>query len=520
MAKNSKSLVAHPLSTFAAFVAVGLVLLQTSCTVGPDYTAPKTPVRSAYANAVVTTRPSTVSSEAEPAIEWWTTLRDSELDSLVRRAAGGNLDLQSAAARLLESRAELRIAGAKELPTLSTSAAFARINSGKGVGLPGGSSGQSSAIDTNVWSAGFDASWEIDLFGGQRRLIEAASADYQASVEYRRDILVSLTAEVARDYLQLRGLQERVQIARDNLALQQDTLDLTLSLRKAGFNSQLDVSRARTQVAQTRATLSPLTTAVIQQEHAIATLLGLDPNALSAELDEVKPLPAVPALVSVGMPTDLLRRRPDIRRAERQIAAANARVGAAVADFYPRFSLTGDFGLDASKFNHLFDWENRYFILYPSIDWRVFDFGRTAAEVAQEKAVRQETLLAYQSAVLSALRDVEDALVAYANEQDHHAALTEAVASAQDSVAISKDQYKQGIIDFLQLLDAQRQLLSVQDDLAQSDQAIATNLVALYKSLGGGWEAEDTGQRQSQPNVDVPAAIGLSALTNGASEDK
>jgi multidrug efflux system outer membrane protein len=511
-------------SARTSLVSAAALAVLTSCSVGPDYVAPSPTTQAGYANVGPSTRPSTVTVEAEPAAQWWTTLRDPELDRLVSRAVAGNLGLQEAGARLLESRAALRIEGAKELPSLSSSDQFARIDSGRNVGIGNlggaGKSAASPAIITNVWAAGFDANWEIDLFGGQRREIEAAQADYQAGVEDRRDVLVSLTAEVARDYLQLRGLQERLRIARDNLGLEQDTLGLTQSLRRAGFNSQLDVSRAQTQVAQTRAAIVPLTTMLSQQEHAIATLLGDPPNDLSAELDRAGPVPAVPTLVSVGLPSDLLRRRPDLRRAERQIAAANARIGAAIADFYPKFSFTGDFGLDSVQFKHLFDWGSRYFILDPGLSWKLFDFGRTAAAVDQEKARHQQMLLAYQDAILTALREVEDALVAYANEQDHRAALADAVASAQESVAISRDQYKNGVIDFLQVLDAQRQLLSAQDELAQSDQAIATNLVALYKALGGGWEADADRARRATPNADVPPAVGLSSLANGAGAEK
>jgi multidrug efflux system outer membrane protein len=482
------------------FVAAMLFIVLTSCTVGPDYRAPGPALPAGYGdgtrplpNSEPTTNPTTqasvISSEAQPVGRWWTTLHDAELDSLIDRAVAGNLDLQQAGSRVLESRAQLRIAGDTDLPKLDARGAFARIDSGKN-GNPVGNG----SIVTNIWQAGFDASWEIDLFGGQRREIEAAKADFQAAVEDRRDALVSLTAEVARDYYEMRGYQQRLRYARRNLGLQQDTLALTQSLRNAGFNSALDVSRAQTLVSQTQAQIIPLTTDVRQRQHAIATLLGLEPGALVVELDPGVPLQTLPPVVSIGMPADLLRRRPDIRRAERQITAANARVGAAVAGFYPKFSLTGDFGLDATQFHHLFDWESRYFLIYPSIDWRLFDFGRTAASVQQEKERTRQTLLAYQGTVLTALREVEDALVAYSNEQDHHAALAAAVESARESVDISRDQYKQGIIDFLPVLDAQRQLLSAQDELAQSDQTLSTNLVALYKAIGGGWDADEPNQ--------------------------
>ncbi len=279
---------------------------------------------------------------------------------------------------------------------------------------------------------------------------------------------------------------------------QQDTLALTQSLHKAGFNSVLDVSRAQTLVSQTSAHIVPLLTQLRQQQHAIATLLGQDPNALVTELDHAVALQPLPPTVSIGMPVDLLRRRPDIRRAERQVAAANARVGAAIAGYYPKFNLTGDFGLDSNQFQHLFDYQSRYYLIYPSVDWRLFDFGRTKAEVEREKERHHQTVLGYQDAVLTALREVEDALVAYANEQDHHAALAAAVDSARESVDISRDQYKHGIIDFLPTLDAQRQLLLAQDELAQSGQALSTNLVALYKAIGGGWEFENPSRKDAK----------------------
>lgn len=279
-----------------------------------------------------------------------------------------------------------------------------------------------------------------------------------------------------------------MRIARENLALQHDTLDLTQSLRKAGFSSELDLSRQRTQVSQTLAQIVPLMT---QAPAGARTRDPAGPGAgpaLVGELDSAAPLPETPAVVAIGLPADLLRRRPDIRRAERQIAAANARVGAAISDFYPKFSLTGDFGLDSNQFKSLFDLQSRYFIIYPSIDWRLFDFGQTARQVDIQKEQHRQALLGYENTLLTGLREVEDALIAYADEQDHRAALADAVSSARESVEIARDQYKQGIIDFLQVLDAQRQLLSAQDGLAQSQQANSTNLVALYKALGGGWE--------------------------------
>jgi outer membrane protein, multidrug efflux system len=484
---------------------------QLSCTVGPNYAPPKPSIKtdfpppSAQAATQPTTHPSQLSSTAQPITEWWTTLNDPELNNLLLRALDGNLDLQQAASRIRESRANLRQSGAQLYPTVNGTGSYIHLDAGKNVGIGGSSSSSSSSstagntsgsstssdyFTSDVFAAGFDATWELDVFGGERRQIESAKADLAASVEDRRDMMVTLLAEVANDYLQIRGLQERLHIAEENLKLQQDSLDLTRSLRHAGFNSELDVTREETQVAQTRSQIVPLRTQLAQVQHALAILLGSEPDALSTELEATAPVPTVPPLVTIGMPSDLLRRRPDIRRAERQIASANARVGAAIADFYPKFSLTGAFGLDADRFQSLFEVASRYFLIYPSVSWKLLDFGRTQAKVDMQREEYKQAMLNYQNTMLVALQEVEDAQVAYMNEQDHHAALSDAVSSARESVSIARDQYKQGLTDFLQVLDAQQQLLSTEDGLAQSDQAIATNLVALYKALGGGWEIE------------------------------
>ncbi len=480
---------------------------QLSCTVGPNYTPPKPSIKTDFPppSTQPATQPSQLSSTAQPITEWWTTLNDPELNNLLLRAVDGNLDLQQAASRVRESRANLRENGAQLYPTVSGTGSYVHLDGGRNVSLGSGSSSSNSTgtsgttnsnnnsptdFKTDVFAAGFDATWELDVFGGQRRQIESARADLAASVEDRRDMMVTLLAEVANDYLQVRGLQERLHIAEENLRLQQDSLDLTRSLRHAGFNSELDVTREQTQVSQTKSQIVPLRTQLVQVQHALAILLGSEPDALSAELDATAPVPSVPPLVTIGMPSDLLRRRPDIRRAERQIASANARVGAAIADFYPKFSLTGAFGLDANHFQSLFETASRYFVIYPSVSWKLLDFGRTQAKVDMQREEYKQAVLNYQNTLLTALREVEDAQVAYINEQDHHAALSDAVNSARESVSIARDQYKQGLTDFLQVLDAQQQLLSTEDGLAQSDQAIATNLVALYKALGGGWEIE------------------------------
>ncbi len=493
----------HQFSRIATVLAIALPL--AGCMVGPDYHAPEPSLESSFSQSTTrpaTTQPSLVTDAAAPIAEWWTTLRDPELDHLMQRAVAGNLSLQAAASRVRESRAMLRAAGANLTPTVTGTGGYAYVDGGKGFKLGGGSS---DPFRTNLYTVGLDASWELDVFGGDRRQIEAAAADYEATIDARRGVMTSLLAEVARDYLSLRGLQKRLAIAQENLALQQDTLEFTQLLRKSGFNTQLDVSRATTEVAQTKAQIVPLTTEIVQVQHALAVLLGDQPDALSAELNKPANIAAVPPSVSIGLPADLLRRRPDLRRAERQLAAANARIGAAVSDYYPKFSLTGAFGTDSNEFKPLFNASSRYFVIYPSVSWKLLDFGRTKANVDAARERYEQAWLGYQDGLLTALHEVEDSIIAYSNEQDHHAALAEAVASAKDSVDISRDQYKQGLVDFLQVIDTQRRLLVAQDQLAQSDQAISVNLVALYKSLGGGWEVDAARQLAADSGA-VPKA--------------
>ncbi len=370
----------------------------------------------------------------------------------------------------------------------------AQVTAGGGASAPQGGpesplgEGGFPGVTTDLYQAGFDASWELDVFGGQRRADEAADADTAAAMENRGDIQVSLLAEVARDYIQLRAAQLEAQIARQNLHDQQDTLELTRSRYQAGFATQLDVAREAAQVASTAATLPALEASIRQSIHALGVLLGDDPDALFAELSTSAPIPPVPPRVPVGVPADLVRRRPDIRRAERQLAAATARIGVATSDFYPKFSLTGSLGLDSSQIKPLLDWNSRYFALSPGVSWPIFDAGRIKSNVEVQKELTRQAATSYQSAVLNALREVEDALASYRMEQLRRKALADAVDASRDAVDLARQQYEKGVIDFLEVLDAQRSLLEAENVLAQSDSDISLDLVSLYKALGGGWE--------------------------------
>jgi NodT family efflux transporter outer membrane factor (OMF) lipoprotein len=493
--------------------------MVVGCEVGPNYKPPVVKVGATYAEVSPTTRPSVATTRPVQITQWWATFHDPELDSLISQAVTGNLTLAEAESRVRQARAQRGVVGSELFPQINAGGGYQRARGSNNVTIPAGAFGFGAkpaerrarpadqvdavpaggpqsplgngglpGVDTDLYQVGFDSTWEIDVFGGQRRSIEAAKADVQAAVEDQRDVLVSLLAEVARNYIDLRGYQRQYAIAQENLSAQQDTLQLTTSKFNAGFVTQLDVARQATQVATTAAELPVLEAEIHSSMHALGVLLGKDPDALAVELSAASPIPPVPPEVPVGLPSELLRRRPDIRRAERRMAAATARVGEATADLYPKFSITGALGLDSTKPKHILDWSSKYWALSPGISWPIFDAGRVKANINVTNEVQKQALDDYQQTVLTALKDVEDSLSSYQTEQVRRAALADAVTAAQQAVELAKQQYNQGVVDFLTVLDAQRAEFATEDSLAQSDQAISTDLVSLYKALGGGWE--------------------------------
>jgi NodT family efflux transporter outer membrane factor (OMF) lipoprotein len=517
-------------------IALGILAASGlfGCTVGPNYTPPtfKTPSSYSELPSAATTQPSRTNTQPIEITEWWATFHDPELTSLIRKAVKSNLDLRQAESRIRSSRWSQVIANSGQYPTANLGVGYLGARGSKNVTFPlsafgapsksapkkaaeplesggsgvssgpGGSTGATGAplsplgggglpgVETNIYQAGFDASWEIDMFGGVRRSVEAATADYQASIENRRDVYVSLLAEVARNYVEVRQFQNEIRIAEENLKSQKDSLALTEERFHAGVTTQLDVSRAQAQVASTAATIPSLDAQMHQTIHRLGVLLGDQPSALTEELLKPGIIPNVPDVVPVGVPTDLLRRRPDIRRAERELASATARVGSATADLYPKLTLVGTFGFDASKFSHIADYASRYWSVGPGISWPIFNAGRIRANIQTYNEQQQQALTTYEQTVLQAMADVEDALVAYSREQMRRQALSDSVAANRQSVDLATQQYKQGVADFLTVLEAQRSLYAAQDSLAQSDAQIASDLVALYKAMGGGWEVE------------------------------
>jgi NodT family efflux transporter outer membrane factor (OMF) lipoprotein len=457
-----------------------------ACVVGPDYrpSAPSAPAAwDSRLDHGLTDQSSAPSS-------WWASFNDAELDSLIERAAKSNLDLQVAEARLRQARAIRGGAQADFWPELGASGSADRAKQSEhqpligSLPLPAGF-----PFEYSVYQAGFDASWELDLFGGKRRALEAATADWQGAIEARNDALVTLLAEVARNYLELRGTQQRLAIAHRNLELQEDELELTRARLRGGVATELDVTRSAALLAGVQAAIPPLETEQRAAMHALAELLAEPPGGLVAELSPPAALPIAPPVVPIGLPSELLRRRPDVRRAERQLAAETARIGVAKADWFPKISLTGDIGAESTKTSNWFDAGSRFWSIGPSVQWNALDFGRVRAQVRAQTAAQEAALASYQKAVLVSLEEAENAVVAYAQEQNRRRALAESLAASRHSLELADGLYQHGRVNFLDVLDARRALYAADDQLAVSDQTVALDLIALYKALGGGWEA-------------------------------
>ncbi len=414
------------------------------------------------------------------------------LTSLIREAVRNNLDIQLAQERVLESRAERRVARAGLLPSVNNTDSFQRIRGGFENGnihitnAPGGGIFVQ-PFESNLFQIGFDASWEIDLFGGRRHELHAATAQVQSSEESRHDVLLSVLGEVSRTYMDLRGVQERLAIVQRNLALQRDSLHLTEVRAQAGLENQFDVERQKQQVASTEALLPDFDAQIAIDIHALSVLLGKDPAALHDQLTPTAPLPNVPQAVAVGLPASLLERRPDLRRARMDLIAAGENVGAAKADLFPKIVLTGAAGRQSTDLSGFTLGAGNFFSVGPGITIPIFQAGRVRANIAARRQQLAEAETQYRQTLLIALRETEDALSSYGREQERVAKLQAAVEASRQAEQLSRELYVRGLADFLSVLDAQREELANEDALAQSQTAVRTDLVALYKALGGGW---------------------------------
>ncbi len=460
------------------FSLITATIILMGCAVGPNYHRPDVQMPSEFHHA----QPENKGAKTADLQRWWMSLNDAELNSLIERAVKSNLDLKIAVARVREVRAAGGIAAARLLPEVDASSSYSRIQRSETVPP------FQPPRDLNLYQAGFDADWEIDLFGGLRRSVEAATADVIASHENERDVLVSVLAEVARNYVEVRGFQKELDIAHKNIDTQRKTLDLTQARYEAGLATDLDVTRAAAQLASTEAVVPTLESGLAQTIQHIAVLLGQEPGALLDELSYPAPIPSVSYAIPVGLPSDLLLRRPDIRRAEAELMAATARIGEAKADYFPKIMLTGQAGYQTADFKNLTLGMSNIFSFGPSISIPLFTAGRIGSNVRVQESRRDQALDRYRSTILNALQDVENSLVAFQHEQERQKKLAVAVADSERAVDLSNQLYSAGLADFLDVLDAQRSLFSAEDQLVLSERSVVVNLIAVYKALGGGWE--------------------------------
>jgi NodT family efflux transporter outer membrane factor (OMF) lipoprotein len=474
------------------FAALLVPLLAAGCSVGPNFVPPDpqlpetsfTGDRGAVADA-------RLPPPTDP--EWWGVFRDPILTDLERRVAAANLDVRTATIRLAESRFQRGVTAAAQLPSLNGDAKYTRelysqngIVSLLGALTPAGTPLVVPAI--NDYNVGFDASWELDLWGKVRRQVEAADAAVDQAADQRRDALVSSLAELARDYIQLRGVQTQIKIADDNLKVDRDVLGLAQERTQRGLQNGLDVENAAAQVESIRAQIPALEQQESQYVNALSLLLDQPPGALKAELARPHSEPAAPPRVPLGIPSELARRRPDIRAAETQLHAATANIGVAVGAFYPTVQLNGTVGLDALDFTNLWKGSSLQYMVGPSISLPIFAGGRLRNTLELRDAQQQEAAILYHKTVLQAWHDVINALVAHRLEQSRRARLRAQADHSRQALDLARTRYNEGVTDFLTVLDTERTLLQAEQQYAASTTNVALDLVQLFKALGGGWE--------------------------------
>lgn len=475
----------HATSLATKIGAVSALSLVVACAaVGPDHVPPERALPAAWTAA----EEGAMTGATAELAAWWRHFEDPVLDELVARAARGSLDLREALARVREARALRGFAAGERLPTVDGTAGWRR--SGESDNTPFGPF----VPDHDITSLGFDAAWELDVWGRVRRSVEAADAELAATVEDARNVAVIVAAEVAREYVDLRSFQRRLALARTNVELQEQTLALVRGRFESGLVAEIDVAQARTNVESTRAFVPALEAGVQISANRIAVLLGEPPGALAELLAAEAPVPVPPLALAVGVPADLLRRRADVRAAERFLAAEVARVGVAEADRYPRLALLGNIGLAAEDVSDLFDSESGLFGIGPSLRWTLFDGGRLKARVAAQEARTEQALVRWERTLLLALEESEDAMTRFVREQTRRASLLEASTHARLSVELARTQYTEGLSDFQAVLVSERSLAQLEDELATSEAAVATHVVALYKALGGGWDEGALGE--------------------------
>ncbi len=484
----------------ALLVLPALLLLSGCFMVGPDYRRPEPEAPAAWLSPL-----DGGLETGQPALGelagWWRVLHDPVLDRLEEKASSGNLDLRIARSRVREARARWGITRAGLFPRIDASGSYNKHRLSE--------ENHGTGDSERLYQAGFDAGWEIDVFGGTRRAVEAAEAEVGATREELHAALVSLQAEVAFNYLMLRTDQARLKAARDNIVVQKKTCDLNDSLYKAGLIDKLSYEQSRFSLEHTRSRVPTFLSRIEKDCNRLAVLLGTTPGSLQAELVKPRPVPELPPKLAVGIPAETLRRRPDIRRAERRLAAATARIGQATADLYPKFHLFGTIGLESLHYDTLWRWASRSWGYGPGVTWNIFDAGAIRRNIEVQTELQKQSLADYEQTVLMAREEVENAIVAYAREQQRRRYLQAAVKAAAEAVRLAQDQFQAGLVDFNNVLVTQLSLLALEDERAQSDGLAAANLVRLYKALGGGWKwQEPPVTEKGTPAVQPPAEPG------------
>ena len=464
-------------------VCAALALLVSGCLVGPDFQPPhpEAPANWEGVTKMPTKQPYVITAQPAELTQWWRQFDDPMLTGLVEEAIKANLNMQLAEARLRQARALRGVAVGGLWPAVTSTAAFQREKTQVAT------QGAKPQVQ-NLYQAGFDAVWEIDIFGEQRRNVEAATANVEAAVENISDTLVTVVSEVGLNYIQLRGWQQEIVVAKENLKAQQDTATITRQRAGVGLLSALDVANAEANVATTEAAIPVFENEAQQAIYALSVLLARPPADLLQQLAPTRNLPSVPSKIPAGLPSNLLRRRPDIREAEAQLHAATAQIGVATAQLFPQFSLTGNVNWQS---NLLLTWwgaAGNSYSFGPTVTWPIFQGGALISNVRVQEALRDQAFITYQQTVLSAFQDAENAMIAFNKEQEHRKSLNESVIENRKAVELSVELYTMGLLDFLNVLIAQRSLYTSEDALVVSETNIVTDLLALYKALGGGWE--------------------------------
>ncbi|MGH8019171.1 MAG: efflux transporter outer membrane subunit [Opitutaceae bacterium] len=451
-----------------------LFLLAGCATVGLDYEPPTATVSSEWTEA----GDAAFAAEPRDSAAWWTELDDPVLDRLIARSIDYGPDLREALARLTEARALRGIAGSAQFPTLDSGVSYQRR--GESERTPTGAL----TNDSHLYSAGLDAAWELDLWGRVRRSVEAAEAGLAASSEDVRAVALTVAAETALNYIELRAFQTRLAIARTNVELQEQTLALVQARFDAGLVGERDLAQAATNVAVTRSRVPALETGWRAAENRLSVLAGVPPGQLANELDVSTAIPVPPVTVAIGLPADLIRNRPDVRRAERLLAAEHARIGLATGDLYPRLALSGSLGLAADDASDLLNSGSDFFGIGPSIRWNLFDRSALHNRIAAQDARTEQALVRWERAILGALEEAETAMTAFVREQSRRSSLQEAATQARRAVELAQFEYNEGLSDFQAVLDSERALAQLEDDLAQTGAAITIQYIVLQKALG------------------------------------